>query len=657
MPPQRPPSHYTYGSGSGSGSGSSMRAEDEIMPLPPTATATRPGTYGQPFTSTATTAVPTPAVSRPSSSYFKSVSLDPASAATATAPHSRAGSISDGFGRYPRHSSQDFSAYNSPAMGAQSPTDSNSPDMEKGGAIFVGANAAATASMLSLNGEESGLVSSNWEWADWKEADDDLHDPNTPDPKPGFKDAVSREGAAKLGALLVMILGALVLFIVWPALVFTGHSSSHKKVSTGESLTSHTFGTLGAIRTSMIDPDTPEKYYTKSAPHDGRMLKLVFSDEFNQDGRSFYPGDDQFWEAVDIHYAATNDLEWYDPDQVTTANGTLRLRIDAIESHNLDYRSGMLQSWNKLCYKGGLIEISASLPGKTSKPGFWPGIWTMGNLGRPGYLATTEGVWPYSYDSCDAGITPNQSDPGGLSYLPGQRLNKCTCSGEDHPNQGVGRGAPEIDALEGAADGSSGLGQATQSGQFAPYDIFYVPNMDYMCIYNTSVSSWNGWRGGPFQQALSGVTNLNNDWYGGKNYQSYGFEYKPGTTEGYIDFTVGDSKTWSMVGSAVGPNGNIGQRIVSEEPMSIIMNLGLSTSWTYIDWPALEFPSTMYIDYVRIYQDEDDDTMSLTCDPPGFPTTQYIEDHRNAYDNANLTSWEDAGYSFPQNTLMNGCSM
>ena len=32
---------------------------------------------------------------------------------------------------------------------------------------------------------------------------------------------------------------------------------------------------------------------------------LVFSDEFNVDGRSFYPGDDPFWEAVDLHYWGT----------------------------------------------------------------------------------------------------------------------------------------------------------------------------------------------------------------------------------------------------------------------------------------------------------------------------------------------------------------
>ena len=31
-------------------------------------------------------------------------------------------------------------------------------------------------------------------------------------------------------------------------------------------------------------------------------MQLVFSDEFNTDGRTFYPGDDPYWEAEDLHY-------------------------------------------------------------------------------------------------------------------------------------------------------------------------------------------------------------------------------------------------------------------------------------------------------------------------------------------------------------------
>jgi hypothetical protein len=86
----------------------------------------------------------------------------------------------------------------------------------------------------------------------------------------------------------------------------------------------------------LIDRDTPEDVYTKQSymdPND--EWTLVFSDEFNTDGRTFYPGDDPYWEAVDLHYWGTvcpfgravilrwlisllyrqNDLEWYDPGQ------------------------------------------------------------------------------------------------------------------------------------------------------------------------------------------------------------------------------------------------------------------------------------------------------------------------------------------------------
>lgn len=106
----------------------------------------------------------------------------------------------------------------------------------------------------------------------------------------------------------------------------------------------------------------------------------------------------------------------------------------------------------------------------------------MGNLARPGYVATSEGLWPYSYhDKCDFGITKNQSDPDGLSGLPGMRLPACTCSSADHPNPGKSRSAPEIDALEasvGVLDPKTGdaIGSVSQSVQLAPFDIWYQPN-------------------------------------------------------------------------------------------------------------------------------------------------------------------------------------
>jgi hypothetical protein len=65
---------------------------------------------------------------------------------------------------------------------------------------------------------------------------------------------------------------------------------------------------LQNLRRGLIDPDTPEEAKTRQS-HSGKTQKLVFSDEFNTAGRTFYDGDDPFFQAVDIWYGATQDLE------------------------------------------------------------------------------------------------------------------------------------------------------------------------------------------------------------------------------------------------------------------------------------------------------------------------------------------------------------
>lgn len=363
------------------------------------------------------------------------------------------------------------------------------------------------------------------------------------------------------------------------------------------------------------------------------MLIFQFSDEFNTDGRTFYDGDDPYFQAMDIWYGVTEDLEWYDPDAVTTANGTLNLRFDAFQNHNLNYRSGMVQSWNKMCFKGGRLEASISLPGSGEVEGFWPGFWAMGNLGRPGFAATTDGLWPYSYwDKCDAGITANQSSTDGINYLPGMRYPACTCSGQDHPSPGNSRSAPEIDAIEatvafmgpGATSGATGM--ASQSFQAAPFDIWYTPDYEYMEVYDNEVTGMNGYKGGPYQQAISGLTWLNNEWYNGNAYQTYGFEYVPGGS-GDLSWFIGDDYTWKIDHRAIRPNGNVGQRVIPQEPMSVVMNFGMSPSFStiYMANIAELLPATMRFDYIRIYQDPENEM--VTCDPPGYPTTSFIQQH------------------------------
>ena len=65
---------------------------------------------------------------------------------------------------------------------------------------------------------------------------------------------------------------------------------------------------LTNIRRGLIDPDTPDEVKTRTS-YNGEKQVLVFSDEFNTPGRTFYDGDDPFFQAVDIWYGATMDLE------------------------------------------------------------------------------------------------------------------------------------------------------------------------------------------------------------------------------------------------------------------------------------------------------------------------------------------------------------
>jgi hypothetical protein len=53
---------------------------------------------------------------------------------------------------------------------------------------------------------------------------------------------------------------------------------------------------------ALIDPHTPDHAKQSPSWKDGTMWDLVFSDEFNVENRSFYSGDDPYWEAVDLHY-------------------------------------------------------------------------------------------------------------------------------------------------------------------------------------------------------------------------------------------------------------------------------------------------------------------------------------------------------------------
>jgi len=144
--------------------------------------------------------------------------------------------------------------------------------------------------------------------------------------------------------------------------------------------------------TGLIDIDTPQNAWSIPSFHDSsQSLQLVFSDEFETPNRTFWPGDDPYFEAVDLHYWQTNNLEWYDPKAIITKDGYLQITMTKEKNHELNYTSGMMTSWNKFCFTGGIIVTNVSLPGASNVAGLWPAVWTMGNLGRAGYGASLEG--------------------------------------------------------------------------------------------------------------------------------------------------------------------------------------------------------------------------------------------------------------------------
>ena len=514
---------------------------------------------------------------------------------------------------------------------------------------------------------------------------DELHDYESQEP---IKRRMDPRVILDLTTMSIVIAGMITLFLGYPVIRFSGLARDNKGgYNLGGTNASGQVPGMGNMRFSLIDPDTPQDVLTKTSVDGSQELQLVFSDEFNVDGRSFYPGNDPFWTAVDLWPWPTGDYEWYSPEAITTAGGNLVITADQVETNNLNFRSGQLTSWNQFCFTGGYIETRLQLPGSSSVSGWWPAVWTMGNLGRANYGATTHGTWPYAYEACDRGTLRNQTDPDGLgpsgaltsgntafnqkygsssiSWQPGQRLSACTCPGDDHPGPKdssgnyVGRSAPEIDILE--AQVSGGTGAVSQSGQWMP------ANYGYELINTTGTSDYqffqpssqlNSYQGNVLQQSASGVTNtLQTAYqYSGGDFAIYGFEYKAGF-DGYIHWISNNQRSWSLYSAALAadPRVGISARPVPQEPMYILLNLAISSGFGFVDWDNLEFPGKMLIDYVRVYQPKGQ--INVGCDPDDFPTSDYINRHIEAYTNPNLTIWggtaSEGGYQadWPRNRL------
>ncbi|KAG9082147.1 hypothetical protein FRC07_014296, partial [Ceratobasidium sp. 392] len=176
------------------------------------------------------------------------------------------------------------------------------------------------------------------------EPDDELHNPDPRRDRTYDRHvAFSVRGLINVGCLALVVLALVMLFAGYPILTYFLRTPQ-------STLGGYNLGGINAsgqvpdmlLGRGLIDPDTPKSAYTRTSFVNGQTYDLVFSDEFNVEGRSFYPGDDPYWEAVDMHYWSTNNLEWYDPTQATTTGGSLKLTLDAHKEHDLNYTGGMI---------------------------------------------------------------------------------------------------------------------------------------------------------------------------------------------------------------------------------------------------------------------------------------------------------------------------
>lgn len=210
---------------------------------------------------------------------------------------------------------------------------------------------------------------------------------------------------------------------------------------------------LLTVRAGWVDPDTMPADMNRTSFVTGKLHKLVFSDEFNTPNRNFHDGSDPRWTAIHKDDYTNYALQYYNADlATTTADGFLNIStilrdvhfqyVDVLTSSKplektKNYQSAMLQGWNKFCFTGGIVEVSARLPGDAYTGGLWPAMWLLGNLARATYVGSSNNIWPWSFDTCR---------PGSLQHQ--QLFSACnTATHYDFlPRQG--RGAPEIDILE-----------------------------------------------------------------------------------------------------------------------------------------------------------------------------------------------------------------
>jgi len=485
-----------------------------------------------------------------------------------------------------------------------------------------------------------------------------------------------------------------------------------------------------------IDMDTPIAARTTRSLIDGSVYNLVMSDEFNTPGRTFKDGHDPIWTALDksdddSSSAGGGSLQFYNSSFVTTTpDGMLKIKaaVGKTEWNRYDhvkkewkneksyFNSGMMQSWEKFCFTGGIVEIDIMFPGEAFIGGLWPAVWMLGNLGRATYEASTNNIWPWSFDKCDRKLQDKQT------------ISACNTLNHFGMNPHQGRGATEIDLVEVMTGDSGGPFDQTDPPISLPYADFTLqvapgvadnrPQSGSLPARKDTVNKHGllQFRAQTWYDdlVLGGNTSINPFFYGtyldetkpgepvtrtkkqafqadavGVVHQltpahfnrthTFRVEWQPGRG-GRLDWFVKAHKletkngTSSIEGDGLGDDWvpafslkdesleNLMGSQIPIEPSYLIMNIAISSTWGFpYDVPSwckrcydcndpkcacafhpgfcnmLQHSDTaMYLDFVRVYQSDDQTAHvggnhTLGCDPPEYPTKEWIEGHEYRY--------------------------
>ena len=258
-----------------------------------------------------------------------------------------------------------------------------------------------------------------------------------------------------------------------------------------------------------------------SAPASGRTVhgsahpvparsRLVFREEFDGDSLDGRRWNDCHWWAVDggCTIQTNNELQWYRPENVSVANGRLRLQareesVEGPDGRRFAYTSGMVTTGPAYAEEGrpakrtftyGYVEARLRLPADT---GLWPAFW----------------------------------------MLPADEESK-----------------PEIDILETIDD-------RTREARF---HFHYRDGADTRSLGHTYV--------GP---------NLAAGWH------RVAVDWRPGR----ITWIVDGRARWEVRGEAV-----------PDEPMYLVLNLAVGGNYPDPPDESTDFPATMKVDWVRVWQ-------------------------------------------------------